>query len=86
MRIVLLGHSMGGFVAVQTAAADPAVRAVGLVSAVDLGGRVPQPLPKNRESVAIQALSAGLAREGMAPLAGCTPEGLARETLANASR
>lgn len=85
-RIVLLGHSMGGFVAVQTAAADPAVRAVGLVSAVDLGGRVPQPLPKNRESVAIQALSAGLAREGMAPLAGCTPEGLARETLANASR
>jgi pimeloyl-ACP methyl ester carboxylesterase len=86
LRIVLLGHSMGGFVAVQTAAADPAVRAVGLVSAVDLGGRVPQPLPKNRESVAIQALSAGLAREGMAPLAGCTPEGLARETLANASR
>jgi pimeloyl-ACP methyl ester carboxylesterase len=85
-RIVLLGHSMGGFVAVQTAAADPAVRAVGLVSAVDLGGRVPQPLPKNRESVAIQALSAGLAREGMAPLAGCTPERLARETLANASR
>ena len=86
LRIVLLGHSMGGFVAVQTAAADPAVRAVGLVSAVDLGGRVPQPLPKNRESVAIQALSAGLAREGMAPLAGCTPERLARETLANASR
>jgi uncharacterized protein len=31
-------------------------------------------------------LSAGLASEGMAPLAGCTPEGLARETLANAAQ
>ena len=30
--------------------------------------------------------SAAYAREGMAPLAGCTPEGLARETLANAAQ
>src|SRR5262249_57001000 len=29
--------------------------------------------------------AAGLAREGMAPLAGCTPEGLARELIAHAS-
>ena len=36
--------------------------------------------------MAIQRLSAALAREGMAPLAGCTPEGLARETLANAAQ
>jgi uncharacterized protein len=85
-RIVLLGHSMGGFMAVQGAAVDPAVRAVGLISAADLGGRIPQPLPKDREPAAIQALSAGYAREGMAPLAGCTPDGLARETLANAAQ
>jgi pimeloyl-ACP methyl ester carboxylesterase len=85
-RIVLLGHSMGGFVAVQDAATDPAVRAVGLISAVDLGGRIPQPLRKDREPVVIQALSAGLAHEGIAPLAGCTPESLARETLANAAQ
>ena len=85
-RVVLLGHSMGGFMAMQGAAADPSVRAVGLISAVDLGGSIPQPLPKDREPAAIQALSAGFAREGMAPLAGCTPEGLARETLANAAR
>jgi pimeloyl-ACP methyl ester carboxylesterase len=85
-RIVLLGHSMGGFVAVQDAAVDPAVRAVGLISAVDLGGRIPQPLSKDREPAAIQALSAGLAHEGVAPLTGCTPEGLAREILANAAR
>jgi pimeloyl-ACP methyl ester carboxylesterase len=85
-RIVLLGHSMGGFMAVQGAAADPAVRAVGLISAADLGGRIPQPLPKDREADAVQLLSAGYAREGMAPLAGCTPEGLAGETLANAAQ
>jgi uncharacterized protein len=85
-RIVLLGHSMGGFVAVQTAAEDPSIMAIGLISAADLGGRIPQPLPKERERAAIQALSEGYAREGMAPLAGCTSEGLARETLANASQ
>jgi pimeloyl-ACP methyl ester carboxylesterase len=85
-RIVLLGHSMGGFVAVQGAAANPAVRAVGLISAADLGGRISHPLPKDREPAAIEALSAGYAREGMAPVAGCTPEGLARETIANAAQ
>jgi pimeloyl-ACP methyl ester carboxylesterase len=85
-RIVLIGHSMGGFMAVQSAAADPAILAIGLISAADLGGRVPQPLPKERETAAIQGLSKGYAGEGMAPLAGCTPEGLARETIANASQ
>jgi pimeloyl-ACP methyl ester carboxylesterase len=85
-RIVLVGHSMGGFMALQSAAADPAILAIGLISAADLGGRVPQSLPKEREPAAIQGLSKGYAGEGMAPLAGCTPEGLARETIANASR
>jgi len=85
-RIVLIGHSMGGFMAVQGAAADPSILAMGLVSAADLGGRIPHPLPKEREQAAVQALADGYAREGMAPLAGCTPEGLARETLANAAQ
>lgn len=85
-RIVLIGHSMGGFMAVQAAAADASIEAMGLISAADLGGRIPQPLPKEREPAAIQALSAGYAREGMAPLAGCTAEGLARETVANAAQ
>jgi len=83
--IVLIGHSMGGFMAVQGAAADSTIAAIGLISAADLGGRIPQPLPKEGEAAAIQALSAGYAHEGMAPLRGCTPEGLAHETLANAA-
>src|ERR1700735_3458853 len=58
-RIVLIGHSMGGFMAVEGAAADPAVVAIGLISAADLGGRIPQLLPKEREQAAIQALSEG---------------------------
>jgi pimeloyl-ACP methyl ester carboxylesterase len=85
-RIVLIGHSMGGFMVVQGTAADPAIIGFGLISAADLGGRIPQQLSKESEQVAIQRLSAGYAREGMAPLAGCTPEGLARETLANAAK
>lgn len=85
-RIVLIGHSMGGFMAVQGAAADPAIIAMGLISAADLGGRIPQQLPQERQQAAIQAMSIGLAHEGMAPLAGCTPEGLARETLENAAK
>jgi pimeloyl-ACP methyl ester carboxylesterase len=84
-RIVLIGHSMGGFMAVQGAAADPAIVAFGLISAADLGGRFAQPLPKEREQAVLEGLSKGYAREGMAPLAGCTPEGLAKETLAHAA-
>jgi uncharacterized protein len=85
-RIVLIGHSMGGFMAVQGAAADSTIAAMGLISAADLSARIPHPLPKESEPAAIQALSAGYSHEGMAPLSGCTPEGLARETLANAAR
>jgi uncharacterized protein len=85
-RIVLLGHSMGGFMAVQAAAADVGIMGVALISAADFGGRIPQPLPRNGEEAEIRALSASYDREGMEPLAGCTAEGLARELLANAAQ
>jgi pimeloyl-ACP methyl ester carboxylesterase len=84
-RIVLLGHSMGGFMAVEAAAADPTILALGIISAADLGGRIPPNLPKDHQQEALAGLSKGYAAEGMAPLAGCTPEGLARETLAHAT-
>jgi pimeloyl-ACP methyl ester carboxylesterase len=84
-RIVLIGHSMGGFMAVQAAAADPGIVGIGLISAADMGGRIPRPMTKDREQATIQALSDAYDREGMAPLSGCTPEGLAREMIANAA-
>lgn len=84
-RIVLLGHSMGGFMAVQAAAADVGIMGVALISAADFGGRIPQPLSRDGEEAEIRALSASYDREGMEPLTGCTAEGLARELLANAT-
>jgi uncharacterized protein len=83
-RVVVIGHSMGGFMAVQASAADPTIMAVGLISASDLAGRVPAPLPENGEAAFIKRYSAALENEGMAPLAGCTSEGLAREAFDNA--
>lgn len=78
-RIVLVGHSMGGFMAVQAAAADPAVKAVAMISAADLGGMTQGALAKQPRAAALQGISKGLAGEGMAPLSGCTSDGLAKE-------
>jgi uncharacterized protein len=85
-RIVLIGHSMGGFMAVQAAAADPTIAGVGLISAADIGGRIPRALTKGQQEATVNALSAGYEREGMAPLSGCSPEGLAHEAIANAAQ
>jgi uncharacterized protein len=85
-RIVLIGHSMGGFMAVQGGAADPSLLAIGMISAADLGGRIPQPLTKEAEPAAVHRLSANLASQGMAPLAGCTPDSLAQETADHAAQ
>jgi pimeloyl-ACP methyl ester carboxylesterase len=83
-RIVLIGHSMGGFMAVQDAAADPRILGIGLISASDIGGRTPQ--ATDQEQSTIKMLSARYEQWGMAPMSGCTPEGLAHETLANAAQ
>ncbi|HWG68609.1 MAG TPA: alpha/beta fold hydrolase [Steroidobacteraceae bacterium] len=84
-RIVLIGHSMGGFMAVQAAAADPAIKAFATISAFDMGGIFQQMLATSPPPVALQKMSSGLANEGMAPLHGCTPDGLAREIADHAA-
>jgi uncharacterized protein len=78
-RIVLIGHSMGGFMTVEAAAADPAIKAFATISAADMSGRMQAMLAMEKRSDAIAAMTHGLAEEGMAPLAGCTPDGLAKE-------
>ena len=80
-RIVLIGHSMGGFMSVEGAAADPAVKAFATISAADLGGRMKQMQATQATPDAIAKMAAGLAAEGMAPLAGCTPQGLANDLV-----
>jgi pimeloyl-ACP methyl ester carboxylesterase len=83
--IVLIGHSMGGFLARYVAAQDPSIKAVGLISAADMGVDKMQSVQPQQQKTAVAELAAGLADEGMAPLAGCTPESLAKEVAANAA-
>jgi uncharacterized protein len=83
--IVLIGHSMGGFMARYVGAQDPEVKAVGLISAADMGVDKVQSLKPGQEKEATAHLATHLAAEGMAPLAGCTPESLAKEVVANAA-
>jgi uncharacterized protein len=83
--IVLIGHSMGGFMARYVGAQDPAIKAVGLISAADMGVDRMQGLKPEQQKAAIAGLATHLAAEGMAPLARCTPESLAKEVAANAT-
>jgi pimeloyl-ACP methyl ester carboxylesterase len=83
--IVLIGHSMGGFMARYVGAQDPGIKAVGLISAADMGVDKVQSLKAGQEKEATANLAAHLAADGMAPLAGCTPESLAKEIVANAA-
>ncbi len=84
--IVLIGHSMGGMIAANVAAEDPKVLAVGLISAANMAGRVLPAVQAGQQEAAVAPLAQALAVEGMAPLAGCTPESLARELLTNAAK
>lgn len=73
-RIVVAGHSMGGWVAAMTAERDPALAGTILISAANMGGRK----MKRAEAVALMA-------DNMEALAGVTAESMADEMLANAA-
>jgi uncharacterized protein len=81
-HIVLIGHSMGGFMADYVASRDPEIEAIGMISAANFGGVDSWPLASGH-GVSVDAIAATIAAEDMAPLAGCTPESLAREAIAN---
>jgi uncharacterized protein len=83
-NIVLIGHSMGGFMARYTGAHDPAIKAVALISAADMSVDIVESIPPAGRSSAVTRIASGLAAQGLAPLSGCTPESLAKEVIANA--
>ena len=83
-RLILIGHSMGGFMASYVGAHDPAIKAVGLISAADIGDDKMESIPAASRNRAVEPLATHLAAEGMAPLAGCTSQSLAQEVAANA--
>jgi pimeloyl-ACP methyl ester carboxylesterase len=85
-KIVVIGHSMGGFMALNAAAQDPAIAAVVTISAADLGTSRLKDVPEQGRDRALKAVTANLAAQGMAPLAGCTPESLGAEVLNNAAK
>jgi pimeloyl-ACP methyl ester carboxylesterase len=78
-RMVLIGHSMGGFMAAYGGSHDGRVEAIGVISGADFGAGEMAASPGLGEERAVSGLAPRLAAEGMAPLSGCTPEGLARE-------
>jgi pimeloyl-ACP methyl ester carboxylesterase len=72
-RIVLLGHSMGGWVAAHTAAHDPGLIGAILISASDMGRVGSGPAARVTASMA----------NNMESLAGTTPQALADELQKN---
>lgn len=84
-HIVLIGHSMGGFMANYAGVLDPTIEAVGMISSANLGGLDTWPLGNNH-TLTLANVAAALKKSGMAPLAGCTPESLARDAMANQAR
>lgn len=74
-RLVIAGHSMGGWVTVQTAAHDHRLRGAVLISAADLGMSGSRP----------RAQVVGVMAENMESLAGTSAEQMADEVIAHAS-
>jgi pimeloyl-ACP methyl ester carboxylesterase len=84
--LVLVGHSMGGMIAIEVGAQDSAIKAIVGISAADFSISSILHLPPGSRTVAAAPLANNLAAEGMAPLAGTTPETLAGEILKNATQ
>ena len=80
-RIVLLGHSMGGFMAAYNGAHDPGIFGIGLISAANMGAMAGNPTTPEAIAATRKALGASLEREDILPLAACTGESLAQELI-----
>ena len=76
-RLVIMGHSMGGWVTALTAARDKGLRGAAMISAANLGafGGMPR-----------DQLAAAMLANGQEALAGTSPEAMADEMIANRDR
>ena len=81
-RVILIGHSMGGFVAISSAAHNPKVRAAVLISAASLGHRFAGLKPQEKDkSVALYVSKMDPA--DLLPLSGTTASSLGAEIFAH---
>lgn len=76
-RIVLIGHSMGGFVVAYVAAHDPEIAGLAMISAWNIGATMTGPKETHRVDMFPSAASR---------LAGATPAGLQAEAEKNAAK
>jgi len=76
-KIVLIGHSLGGFMAASAAARDPEIAGLVMIAAWNIGATMTGP----RETHRIDAIPAASSR-----LPGTTPAGLQAEAEANAAK
>ena len=82
-QLVVIGHSMGGFVAAHLTAHDPDILAACLISGVDLGAAFGA-LPKDRAAAVVDD-NVGTS-DGLHILSGTSPEALAEEAKTHAER
>ncbi len=82
-RMVLIGHSMGGWMAAYAGAHDPAILGTVLISAADMGLMGDHAGHGADPKMAVPQLAASLENEDILPLAGCTGESLAKELIAH---
>ena len=80
VRLVLVGHSMGGLMALAAAARDPTIRSIVLISPWDLGKEAADA----KASPKLHAECLQGFQDSVAPLAGATAEGLCAEAEAHA--
>jgi pimeloyl-ACP methyl ester carboxylesterase len=83
-RIVLVGHSMGGFMAIEAGARDAGIEAVITISGADMGMTQVLAAPAAQRAAFVPQIAPQLAAEGMAPLAGTSAQALAKELVENA--
>jgi pimeloyl-ACP methyl ester carboxylesterase len=83
-KIVLVGHSMGGFAVASATAHDPRVAGVVMISAWNIAGLFTG-LPASVEDTAVAKFVQAQTKNDLAPLAGCTAESLGHEVFQNRS-
>jgi pimeloyl-ACP methyl ester carboxylesterase len=81
-KIVLVGHSMGGFMVASAGAHDPRIAAVVMISAWNIAGPFTN-LPAEAEQTAVAKFVQNQTKNDLTPLAGCTAESLGHEIFLN---
>ena len=85
-KIVIAGHSMGGWMALATAASDAKIRAVLTISAADMPAFAAQMIAASGATNALKTCIPLLSDGSMAPLAGTTPEAACKELIGHAAQ